>query len=256
MNGNRGIDTEVGRENREVREIWRAIEALQSERRASATSVDTGSFTVTSAGQEIFRIGDMEFGDRGLAIRRENGAPALEMRKLSSGAFVGQSVAMYDAADRVVSTEDLFGGLRTPYLEHPFQPIAASSGTAVTCGPYGWERVTTSGTFETLFVYDGKRQNPYLDIKVAVKPSDTTTSAEVRVVNLATGTALSSFSGGSWLGVVGTGSSAYTVVDPAGTQVISADAGGSLAAIRLGIQARRTAGAGSITLAVPQAIGG
>ena len=255
---NRGIDTDPGWINRKLRDLEAKIEAMRSERRAAATTVSTGAFVVSSEGEEIFRIGDMEFGDRGVVIRRQNGTVAFEVRRLSAGAFVSQSTAIRDNnGASALETDALFGGVRAPYLEYTFQPIAAASGTTLTCGPYGFERTTTSTTFDTLFVYDGKRQNPYLDLKVAVKPSDTSTSAEVRVVNLATGTPLSDFfGGGSWLGTVPTGSSAFTLLDPSATQAVAADAGAYQAAIRLGVQVRRTAGSGTLTVSVPQAIGG
>ncbi len=262
----RGIDTDPGWINRKLQALQRQIDALRSERRASATTVGTGGLridggelvAVDADGSVLFRVGTLELGDRGTVAYRDNGSIAFEIRKLVDAAYVGQSVAIYDAGGtRVLATEDLLGGLRKPFLEHPFQPYSATSGTAVTCGPYGWERTTSSTSFETLFVYDGKRQNPFLDLKLAAKCSDGTTAGEVRIVDLATGIPLGDFfNPDAWLGVIAAGTTSYAVIDPSPTQAVAADAGAPQGYMRLGVQARRTAGTGSITLSVPQAIGG
>lgn len=217
----------------------------------------TGTLSMkTTTGAEQVRLGSMLHGDRGVTMRRDNGALALEIRKLSAGEFVGQSVVIYDSAPTsVLSTEDLFGGLRQPYLEHPFQPVAAVSGTAVTCGPYGLERTTTSAVFETLFVHDGVRQNPHLNLKVAAVCSDGTTAGELRAVNVATGVQLPAFIDAQWNGVIAAGTTTYTVYDP-GALATSLNGIAVHAAMRIGIQARRTAGAGTITVAVPSSTGG
>ena len=267
----RGIDNDPGWINREIQKLRREVESLRSERRAAATSIETGDIRLANGGSlivdggdvvmldvdgsEIFRIGAMEFGDRGMVIKRENGETALEVRRLS-GAFGEQGLAIYANGTRLLETDELFGGLRRPFFEHPFQPVSATPGTAVTCGPYGLERSTTSGTFETLFVYDGKRQNPLLDLKVAALCSDGTTAGEVRIVDLATGTQLPGFLDPAWLGVIAAGTTTYTVLDPTAGQAVAASAASAMSYVRLGIQVRRTAGSGSITLAVPQSIGG
>lgn len=231
---------------RRITDLQRQINELRSERRGGATSVDRGSFLVTDpVSGEIFRIGDMEFGDRGLIVHRNDGTPAFEIRKLSPAPLVGQSVTIYDrnGTTAVFSVDGLIGGLRNPYLEHPFQPVSATSGTPVTCGPYGLERTTSSASFETLFVYDGKRQNPLLDLKVAGRCSDGTTAGEVRVVNLATGLPLSDYFGGpTWLGVFPAGTTSYLVVDPLNSQAVSADAAATGGFMRLGVQVRRKVG--------------
>jgi hypothetical protein len=266
MIGNRGVDGDLGWINRRFQAIQRQIDSLRSERRAEATTVGDGGLRIDGGelvaldadGSILFRIGTLDLGDRGTVAYRDNGTIALEVRKLVDAAYVGQSVAIYDAGGkRVFMTEDLLGGLRAPYLEHPFQPVAPSTGTAVTCGPYGWERVTTSTSFQTLFVYDGKRQNPFLDLKVAAVCSDATTAGEVQIVNLATGLPLDDFfNPDPWLGQIPAGTTSYLVIDPSPTRAVAADGIAAHAYMRLGIQVRRTAGAGSITLAVPQAIGG
>jgi len=263
---NRGLDRSVHAIPREIKEIWKAINALRSERRTASTTIGDGGLRIDGGdlvmlsedGDEVFRIGPMQLGDRGLVVRHDDGTVAIEMRRLSGANFVSHAVAIRDHLGiSAVETDGLFGGARAPFLEHPFQPVAATTGTPVTCGPYGWERTTSAGTWETLFVYDGKRQNPFLDVKLAALCSDATTAAEVRLVNLADGQPLPDFNNPTaWMGVVPAGTTAYAVLDPGPAQAVVGEVGAAHTYIRLGIQARRTAGTGSITLAVPQSIGG
>lgn len=56
MRTNRGIDDGIGRQERINRDLWDAIEALQSEKRAGATEV-TGDFTVKSGGRVLVEDG-------------------------------------------------------------------------------------------------------------------------------------------------------------------------------------------------------
>lgn len=225
-----------------------------------ALVIDGGTVRVIRPGQaegdgDLMRIGDMPYGDRGLEFTRDNGATVLSIRRKNSP-DEQQSWSFYDAAgNEIVAEQQFLKGLAKPYLEHPFQPVAAASGTPVVCGPFGFERSTSSGTFETLFVHDGKRQNGFIDLKVAAVCSDGSTAGEVQVVNLADGSPLPGFTVSPWLGVIPAGTTSLTVIDPtpsqAGLYVFSVQA-----QMRIGVQVRVTAGTGSITLAIAQAIGG
>lgn len=214
-----------------------------------------GSVSMKSEdGNELFRLGDMTFG-RGLEMKRDDASLAFRLAKQFSTS-TKQAWSWGDKDGNTILAENAFvGGLSQPFLEHVFAPIAAASGTAVTCGPFGIERTTASPTFETLFVYDGKRQNGFLDLKIAAVCSDGTTAAEVQVVDMATGTPLAGFFLPALVLAIPTGTTTMTLFDPTPDQVsMSSFPVGSQ--MRLGIQARRSAGAGSITLAVAQAIGG
>lgn len=271
----RGIDNDPGWINRKFSELKREIESLRSERRAAATTIAeggslfvrgllriagaldlTGTLSMKSEDDvEMVRIGDMEFG-RGFELKRDDGTQALGFRKAFSNSTT-QSWVLTDRSGQVVVAENaLSGGLSRPHLELPLQPFSATSGTAVTCGPHGWERTTSSTTWETLYVYDGKVQNPFLDFKFAAICSDGTTSGEVQVVDLDTGTPLAGFFEPAWLASIPLATTTYFVVDPPSTRIIAPDITEVGAYMRLGVQVRRTAGTGSITLAVPQSIGG
>lgn len=230
-----------------VRGILRVIGALDV----------TGTASIRSAtGAELIRLGDMDLGDRGYVFSRENGVPVLEMQR-TNDTVEDQAWALYDnAGNPIVSEEVFFHGLKRPCLEHPFQPVAPAFGTALTCGPYGIERTTSSAAFETLFAYDGKRQNAFLDLKFSAHCSDGTTAAELRVVNLDTGLALPDlFQPIPWLGVVPAGTTTPWILDPAFTQGVIYELPVG-ATMRLGVQARRTAGTGTVTVAVASSIGG
>lgn len=253
--GIRRTDTDPGWINRKFREIDAAIRELRSAKRVITNLTIPSSDGATS--NEIVEIGDMPHGDRGLRFWREDGVAALELRKTLSSASP-QVWRLFDRTETPVVAENAFGrGLDRPYLEHPFQPVAATSGTAVTCGPYGLERTTSSTTFETLFAYDGKAQNMFLDFKFAVICSDATTAGQVQVIDLDTATARPGFALPPWLGAIPTGTTSHLILNPLAGEVLSmvgdVGAGGYQ---RLGVQARRTAGAGTIALSVVQSVGG
>jgi hypothetical protein len=215
----------------------------------------TGTMSLKSAtGNELMRLGEMIFG-RGLEITRDDGTVAFRFRKLFDTS-TKQAWVLCDSAGHSVVEEAAFGpGLSRPYLEHPFQPVAATSGSPVTCGPHGFERTVSSGSWTTIFEYDGKAQNAFLDLKFWVICSDGSTAGELQIIDLATGTPLSGFVLPAWLQTIPAGTVTLTAFDPTPDQIIliGFPIGGTM---RLGIQGRRTAGSGSITVSLAQAMGG
>jgi hypothetical protein len=209
-------------------------------------------------GTELFRMGSMTYG-RGVTMARDNGSIAFQLLKPFAVSTL-QSWGFYDQAGQIVVAESSIGpGLFRPHLDLPFQPVAAASGSAVSCGPYGFERSMASTSWTTLFVYDGKAQNGLLDLKVAAMCSDGTTAGQVQIIDTVSGVPLSGYLLPAWVGAIPTGTTSMTVVDPTPDAVILPVYGPGQAVgdqMRLGIQVRRTAGTGTITLAVPQAIGG
>lgn len=271
----RGIDNDPGWVNRELQKLRREVEGLRSERRAAATTVGesgswvikgllrvigaldlTGTLSMKSEDDvEMVRIGDMPYG-RGFELKRDDGTSALRFRKAFSNSTT-QSWELTDRDGYVVLAENGLGpGLSRPHLLHSFQPVAATSGSTLTCGPYGFERTTSSPTWETLFMHDGKAQNRQVDLKFAALCSDGATAGQIQVIDLDTGLPVPGFLMPAWLGAIPAGTTTYTVIDPTPLQVVVPMSGGAGSYVRLGVQARRTAGTGSITLAVPQSIGG
>lgn len=255
MRNNRGIDRDIASIPRKFTEVWEAIDALRSERRAAATTVGSGNWIIDGGdvimldtdGSVLFRLGAQAFGDRGLSVYRDNGTLAFEVAK--PNALAVQAWRLKDSVGTEIVSESGFGeGLGRPRLPcHPF-PTATPAWAA-----YGPEVSTTSATFTTLFAMQDRRQNPLWAPAVMVKCSDTTTSAEVRVVHTTTGTALTEFGFGAWAGVRPVGTTTYLELTPALIVPSTITVGDRY---RFEIQARRTAGAGTVTLAIPESIGG
>jgi hypothetical protein len=214
-----------------------------------------GSVSLKSAlGDELVRLGSMVYG-RGLEFKRNDGSVAFSFRQIFENS-TQQSWVWLDAFGNSVAEEAALGpGLGRPYLEHPFHPVAAGSGDPVTCGPHGFERTVSSGAWTTLFEYDGKAQNGFLDLRFWAICSDGTTAGELQIIDLDTGTPLSGFLLPAWVQTIPAGTVTLTAFDPTPDQIIliGFQIGGPM---RLGIQARRTAGAGSITVSLASAIGG
>ena len=133
------------------------------------------------------------------------------------------------------------------------QPVIATSGTAVTYGADGLERPCISATFETIYQYTGTQQNVLWNLRLAVHTSDTTTAAELQALDLATGTPLMRFGALPWLPAHPVGSTAVVVHEPAGGLLLPGAWGSEP---KLGVQARRTAGIGTVTVSVTKSIGG
>lgn len=209
----------------------------------------TRNLSVTAdGGTEIFRIGGMAQGDRGVAITRESGVPAFELRKPFSPADQ-QQVYIFDADGNQIFAETIFGtGLERPYLSMPLDPI----GGTLAVGPFGLEQATTSGTFVDLFRWQGARQNQWYRPVLNVRCSLADTAAEVRIINAA-GTVLTPFLAGGWVATAAAGvTTDREVVPPGGLELTTAY--GSDQVIR--VQARRTAGTGTVTVSVKKSEGG
>ncbi|HEY0889379.1 MAG TPA: hypothetical protein VGE38_07200 [Nocardioides sp.] len=269
MVDNRGIDTDLGWVNRKLEQLQRQIEALRSERRAAATTITDGDLRVSGGGSlivdggdfllldtdssTVFRLGPQIHGDRGVSLLRIDGTEALAVRKRFAGS-TDQSIGVYDRNGKQMLVEEELGdGFAAPAFPIPVQPRLATSG-AVNAGPHGLEVSTTSGSFVTTHLAQFFRQNQYLRMRIAVAASDTTTAAEVQVINTATGLALRPFLAAEWLGVRAAGSTAYTILQAgSGVPLVAPGAFGDL--ISLEVQVRRTAGSGTLTAAVPFASG-
>lgn len=257
---NRGIESDPGWVNRALQGLQRQIDALRSERRASATTVGTGNWVIDGGdvvmldedGSVLFRLGEQPYGDRGVSIYRADGSLALSTRKRLPGATT-QSLELRDDNGNVILSEAEFGtGLDYPWLPLHVQPFAAAS-SPVQAGPHGLEGpLVTSSTFTTTHLDEVPRMNQQSRWRFAVAASDITTAAEVRVIRESTGTALAPAFASPWLGVRAAGSTTYVDVDPGAPLVLPGNFGET---VRLLVQVRRTAGAGSLTCAVPFAHG-
>lgn len=202
-------------------------------------------------GSEIFRIGDMEHGDRGLTITRENGTVAFEMRKTFVGSSTQAVFLRDDTGAALISEEPLGDGLSRPFLPIPMLPVTAAT-TALSTGPWGPQVVVNSGTFTTTHQAWYARHNQYGLFRCRIAASDTTTAGEVQVINVDNGVPLTRFFQPAWLGSRPAGSTGYTEVVPASGLLLP---NAMHASTTLAVQVRRTAGAGTLTVAVPESRG-
>lgn len=261
MVDNLGIDSSPGWINRKFRALEQQIADLRSERRASATTIGSGGFVVDGGdvimldddGSVMFRLGAQTHGDRGLTIAREDGTVALELRKTFSNSS-SQTLYLYDDQGAAMLTEEPLGnGISRPMLPVPLQPVTAAS-TALNTGPWGPEVVVDSATFTTTHQAWFARHNHFALFRVQIAASDITTAAEVRVVNAVDQNPLNPFFLVDWLGVRPAGTTGYVEVVTSGLDGLALP-GTSHTEISVQVQVRRSAGAGTLTVAVPTAHG-
>jgi hypothetical protein len=255
------VATPRAAEHRDLEQRLRDLEAALAKVRSAVSrrpqfTVSSGDLTVDGGdvlmldtdGSVLFRLGAQQFGDRGIGVYRQDGSAALEVRQANVGGV--QQVIIRDSTGAALLSESGFGaGLSRPRIPMPVLPTK----TPAAYGTNGPEVTSTSGTFETVYVCATRRQNPLWVPVLNVKCSDTTTAAEVRVLNDATGTPLVEFGSSSgWVGVKAAGSTAWSELTPAlNVPGVAVDA-----RMRMTVQVRRTAGAGTVSVAVPDSMGG
>lgn len=263
----RGIElNDPGRINRELQKLRREIDALRSERRASATTIGDGGLRLTNGGSLVvdggevlmldadgsvmFRLGDQVHGDRGFLMARDDGTLALAVRKAIAGPGA-QGIEIRDRQGYLIYAEEALGnGPARPLLHLPFQPVAPSP-TTLQHGPHGIEVPTTSATFTTTHQAWFARHNQYARLMLRVAASDATTSAEIQVVDAGTGIPLGDFLSGSWLGARATGTTGYVQVDPPRLFL----PGAPDERVSIAVQVRRSAGSGTLRVALPESHG-
>lgn len=215
--------------------------------RGGALVVDGGDFLLLDTDSStVFRLGDQEYGDRGVSIYREDGSPAVEVAKADAG--LPPTVRIKDANGNVIVSEWPFGeGLSAPLLSMPAYPVTAPAGY----GEHGPEVSTTATAWTTLWSMRTVQQNPLWRPRLQLKCSDATTTAQVRVTKSDGTTVLNDFfAGPSWTGSVPTGSTGWLSLVP----YLGID-GGFGADVTRHVQVRRTAGTGTVRLAIPCATG-
>lgn len=213
--------------------------------------VDGGDFLLLDTdGSTVFRLGPQLHGDRGVSIFREDATPAFTVRKLLA-ASSEQNWQLHDNDGNVVASEAVFGsGLERPFLPLPFQPYLAVAG-AVNVGPHGHELPVSSGTWTTTHVIRTPRINQFAQWRWQIGASDAATAGEVRVLNESTAAGLTTFGGPEWIGARAAGGTGYT-------EVVSSPLvlpGLFLSSMTLAVQTRRTAGTGTLNVALVSARG-
>jgi len=212
-----------------------------------------GILTVlTATDAVILQVGPQPYGDQGFTLTRENGVPAIIMRK----PFALSTDQLLDVRDRfanAIFAEGAFApGIEAPFLELPMRAVGTAGGQAApTIGLYGDERTSSSSTLTTVFRCDTTRQNATGRFRFMCRVSTSGTTGDVRVVDIDNSNATLN----QWFG----SALVCTFSATTDTEVISpglALPGTYGQPMRLGVQISRTAGAGTVTVAVTQSSGG
>lgn len=256
---NRGIATDPGWINRKFRELERAIEALRSERRASATTIGSGGFVVDGGdvvmldddGSVMFRLGMHANGDRGFTMARQDGSAAITVSRAFPGS-TQQELRLYDRHGTELVTEEAVGsGLARPIFDIPTQPVLAASG-AINAGPYGFEVPIASGTYTAVARAQFVRNNQFGTFILRIAASDITTAAEVRAINLADGLQMAQLFSAPYTATRATGTTDYVEVTLPSLLL----PGAPWTSQAVALEVRRSAGAGTLRVAVTESRGG
>lgn len=222
----------------------------------SVTIPDTGLLLVdggdvvmlNEALVEVFELGIMQHADRGLVIRRDDDTVAVEMRKIFGPADLQQKFRILDGSGRTIAGDSIlsFSGFDAPHMAMPFIPVDYTSAATA--------QTTSSGTFVATHEHRGFRQNPALAPVVAVKCSDGSTSAEVQFYDVTNAVYLGGPLGSPAVvtATVPIGTTTFTSFAPSPAMQLPGNMSDPL---HLQIHVRRTAGAGSVSVAPVRTIG-
>lgn len=214
--------------------------------------VDGGDFLLLDTdGSTVFRLGPQEHGDRGVSIYREDGPVALSVSQLFEGSGQQEIRIMDRFGNEIVGEESLGSGLSAPWLSIPLQPVMDTPASPQ-AGPWGWEVPVATTAWTTAHQGWFSRTNQFASFRLRIAASDTTTAAEARVVDAATGTVLGQFLEPPLVGGRAAGSTDYAEVLLESLVVL----GSPNTSQSVQVQVRRTAGAGTLRVAVPESRGG
>lgn len=223
---------------RKFADLEREIRELRAERRLGQSTIEAGSLQITGGqlvvldtdGTPLAGLGDLGNGYHGTVLYRSGGAVALAV----FGTGTGSALSWYDRSGNQVVEDD---GVSARGLARPYIPLTFGD---VTTAPTS---TTTSGSFAEIIRGAAPIQHPVLYAYVTVLASDASTSGEVRMAidGVAVGPTVPVGLGEYNAKGIGP----FAVPDP-----------GTYGQIRtVSIQARRTAGTGTIGVRVLSAYG-
>jgi hypothetical protein len=210
--------------------------------------VDGGDVVMRNeTGTEVFRIGVQPYGDVGFTLRREDGTIAIQVRKPFQPSDPTQAFQILDRAGRMVAGDSglYTSGFDAPHIPLRFIPVNYDSSTNA--------QTTSSGTFVATHEHRGFYQNPFFSPQFMVKCSDGTTAGEIQVWDVTGAAYLEAYFGGVQKATIPTGTTTYTLFALSGTVLLP---GQMSDAMHLEIHVRRTAGAGSLTVAPVRTVSG
>jgi hypothetical protein len=208
----------------------------------------SGEFsTLDTDGSVLLKSGTQEFGDRGFSVFRDDGTPAVVVKRIFGAGDSRQSMLFRDPNGATIGGDSIlsFAGFDAPHIPIPFTPSDVTSSA--------YARTTSSATFVPLFEHYGYRQNPALHLKVKAWCSDATTTADIQVWDVIGGVYLDTFFGSPPPSVINVplATTVPTVFESESMML----PGNMSDDMQLEIHVKRTAGAGSVSLAVLRSIG-
>lgn len=222
--------------------IERTIQEHAAARRLENSSISAGEIGIKGGALRVYDddgsvlavLGDLSNGYRGTIINRAGGDPAFEIYGTGPGAMSG-FVGLYDRSGNYVVTDDAFSarGLARPYIPIPMQDLSAPTAT------------TTSSTFVDICGGVSAIQHPVMYAYLLVRSDDASTTGEVRLT-------LDSVQVGPTLTVTAGQFAAVPLGDPFAVTVNESVYG---AIHTLSLQARRTAGTGTVGAKVLSLLG-
>lgn len=227
--------------SRIIADLRRRVENLESGARVGFTSIDSGALEVNSG---VFTVGTnpqvVYFGPvadgiggfpPGFVFRRANGALVFDLE----GAGTAQYWALRDEQNNNLMSDDSLTGQG---LARPYIPLVSGVHYNKT-----FSVTTTNASFEGMYIFRFSKQHPQYFVDPMVKCSDGTTAGEIQIYNNVTNEI-----------------AADPVVVPAGAlQRVPIGpfpiAGNHMDDCEFELQARRTAGVGTIGIEIYGAYG-
>lgn len=225
--------------NQKLTELQRQIDELRGAVTLESAIIEDGDLVVDGGaiksrdynGTDLFYLGNVQPNltdgrpQRGMIWRRNDGTAVLALFDANPGdgspLNYRQALNWYDRAGNIVIADDTDGGIG---LARPYVPYFMSSA--------GDNQAVTAAAFTETHVLAGPRQHPKMTVGITASASDGTTAGEVRIVAGAT-----VLGGPTTIPAGGSIAPGYAFSLPAANY---------LDLEYLAIQARRTAGAGSI----------
>jgi hypothetical protein len=211
-------------------------------------SVAGGSFTLyDTTGTVLFRIGPQQYGDRGVTAFRADGSVAFRVAKIFGPSDTQQRFQFFDLSGIPIGGDAALSqsGFDSPHVPHMWRPIDRSDARTITSA-------TALNTWLSLFEHRGVRGNPGLPVTFSVLCSDATTAGQLQVLDMASGLPMAAFFSAPWVGSIPAGTTTETFITSPSlvlTEVANTT-------IRLQVQVQRTAGTGTISVAIAQSVGG
>lgn len=223
-----------------IADLSKRIDNIEAGNRISYTSIDSGSMKVVGGN---FSVGDpyhVYFGNVTVGLETTAGwifrrADLSQVFVLQGNGTADQFWAMYDNLGNIIISDDGFTdqGLARPYIP---LPVARHSNLT-------FDTTTASTTMTGLYTLRFYKQQPRVRVMMVVKSSDGSTPGEIQLYNVTRDEIIQGPD------VVTAGTTTFMDFGP------SAVTGNHMEDLTLEIQARRTAGAGTIGIIVMGAYG-